>query len=84
MEGRKSSKEEEIQMKGEEFKRKRESLEKCVAVWKNEAADETDGQMSKEVEMSKKAGKMELKRKITGEWLNKCKENNDQENIISQ
>ena len=86
------SKEEEIKIKGGEFKRKRESLGKCVAVWKNEATDGTDSTddetagdiiINKDVELSQKAGEMELKRKIAGEWLAKCKENENQDNNIS-
>ena len=83
------SKEEEIKMKGGEFKRKRESLGKCVDVWKNEATDGTDEEEacdiknSKDVELSQKAVEMELKRKSAGEWLAKCKETEEQENNIS-
>ena len=56
---------------------------------KNEDTDGTDEEeagyikISKDVELSQKAVEMELKRKIAGEWLAKCKENENQENNIS-
>jgi hypothetical protein len=90
MEGKKMSKEEEIKIKGGEFKRKRESLGKCLKMWKNEDTDGTDEEevgdikMSKDVELRQKAGEMELKRKIAGEWLAKCKENENQENNLGK
>ena len=84
------SMEEEFMMKAGEFQRKRETLGKCVdVIWKNEDAYGTDEEeaddikISKDVELSQKAGEMEQKRKIAGEWLAKCREAEDQENTFS-
>ena len=79
------SMEEEFMMKAGEFQRKRETLGKCVDVmWKYGATEEPgDIKISKDVELWQKAGEMEQKRKIAGEWLAKFKETEEQENNIS-
>ena len=75
------SKEMEVKKRAKILENRRRSVSKCLSVlFKKEVTNEVqkkdidDDNTKKDVELTQAAWKLELKRKMSGKWLEKCKQ----------
>ena len=79
------SKEMEVKKSAKTLENRRRRVSKCLSVlFKKEETNEAqkkdidDENTKKDAELTQAAGKLELKRKMIGKWLEKCKQKDEE------